>query len=102
MKQEQKSNYQIYGFILLTALIVTIVMLPFNVVNVPLLKPGQVSPTDIRSPYTLKIKDIRATEKLKEEAKQKVLPIFKHSAVEKQVLKELIQSAGAREVIILE
>lgn len=93
MKQEQKDNYQIYGFVLLAAIIVTVIMLPFNVVNVPLLKPGQVSPTDIRSPYTLKIKDVKATLKLKEEAKQKVLPVFKHHAVENQVLKE-VESAG--------
>ncbi len=89
MKQEQKDRYQIYGFILLAAVVVTIIMLPLSIVNVPSLKPGQVSPINIRSPYTLKIKDIKATQKLKEESKRKVLPVLKYVSIENQVIKNV-------------
>jgi len=76
---EKKNSLLIYGALLLSALLATFFMLPFNLTNLPELKVGQVSPVDVRSPISVRMVNERATEKLKEEAVKRVPPVVEYS-----------------------
>ncbi|WP_163328594.1 HD family phosphohydrolase [Desulfurobacterium thermolithotrophum] len=76
MKTETISKLYLYGLIFLSAFFITFVMLPISFVNIPVLKPGDISPVDIRSPISIKVENREATEKAKEKARREVEPIF--------------------------
>jgi putative nucleotidyltransferase with HDIG domain len=90
MKAEKRDNWYTYGLILLCAVFATFVMLPFNFINIPKLRPGDISPVDIRSPVSVKVEDVSATEKARKEARQKVEPIYKYNpSAEKELFANL-------------
>ncbi len=117
MKEEKKTKLTIYGSLLVASILATLFMLPFNFINLPNLKVGQVSSVDVRSPVNLKVENKRATEKLREEAVKKVLPIVEYqpkneretfreieklpslSKKEKEVLKEIVSSYYKRGIL---
>ncbi|WP_457567441.1 HD family phosphohydrolase [Desulfurobacterium sp.] len=59
------------------SLFITFLMLPIGFSNIPELKPGDISPVDIRSPAKLIIEDKEATELKIEKALQSLKPVFK-------------------------
>lgn len=69
-------NWYLYGLVLLCSIFTTFIMLPISFVNIPKLKPGDISPVDIRSPISIVIENKKATDKLKEEAAKNVKPVF--------------------------
>ena len=69
----------VYSLVLLLSILSTLFLLPLNFVNIPLLKPGEVSPVDIRSPVSVNAVDEEETEKKRERIKEKYLPIFSYS-----------------------
>ncbi|ADU96729.1 HD family phosphohydrolase [Thermovibrio ammonificans] len=79
LKQEKRDSLFKYGLVLLASVIVTFLLLPFSFVNVPALKPGQVSPVDVRSPVSAVLVDKEATERAREEAVKRVLPRVKYT-----------------------
>jgi putative nucleotidyltransferase with HDIG domain len=90
MKAEKRDNWYIYGLILLCAILATFIMLPFNFINIPELRPGDISPVDIRSPVSVKVEDVRATERAREKAKQKIEPIYSYDpSAEKELDRSL-------------
>ncbi len=94
MKAEQKAKWEIYGLTLIAALLVTFVLLPVNVVNVPGLKPGEISPLDVRSPVSVRVLDKEATEKKREEARKKVYPIFIFLPCDRKEIDKLVENIG--------
>ena len=90
MKERKRANLIIYSLILVAGVVATLLLLPVNLVNVPLLKPGQVSPVDVRSPVSITVVNKEKTEELKREAREKVLPIYRREKeAEEEALREL-------------
>ncbi len=117
MKEQRKTNLIIYSLIVLSGIAVTLFLLPVNLINIPLLKPGEVSPVDVRSPVSIRVINREKTEKLKEKAREQILPVYQSNpkAVEetlkqveglnyltgreKQTVKELLRSYYSRGII---
>lgn len=117
MKEEKKNRLLLYGFVFLCSLAVTIFLLPSTFLWIPTLKPGQISPVDVRSPVSLKVIDREKLEEEKREVREKILPLFKYDASaqketirnienlpflsqeEKELLKELINSYYKRGIL---
>ena len=90
MREQKRANLIIYSLIVLTGVVVTLFLLPINIVNIPALKPGEVSPVDVRSPVSIKVINEEETERLRREARKKVLPIYRlNSGAEEEALKEV-------------
>ncbi|GAB6076555.1 HD family phosphohydrolase [Desulfurobacterium crinifex] len=104
MKTDKVANWYLYGLIFLCGIFITFVMLPISFVNVPKLKPGDISPVDIRSPISVEVENKKATEKAREKARKSVRPIFVYSPdVEKKVdnLTEGLKNASPEEKKII-
>ncbi len=78
LSQERKNSLIVYSLVLLLSLLSTLFLLPLNFVNIPLLKPGEVSPVDIRSPVSVNAVDEEETERKRERVREKYLPIFSY------------------------
>jgi putative nucleotidyltransferase with HDIG domain len=94
MKVEGRFDFRILGIVVAVSVISTLIMLPMNLVNIPSLKPGEISPVDIRSPYNIRIKDVEKTEELKEKARKKVLPVYSFREGAEEETLEKISSIG--------
>jgi len=95
MKAEKRDRILKYGVLILASLLATFFLLPFNFVNVPQLKVGQVSPVDVRSPVSATYTDFEATKRERERAKESVLPQVKENPnALKEALKELRSLEG--------
>ncbi|MEO2069699.1 MAG: HDIG domain-containing metalloprotein [Desulfurobacteriaceae bacterium] len=92
MKADKTVNWYLYGLAFLCAVFITFVMLPVGFVNIPKLKPGDVSPVDIRSPISVKTINKEATERAKEEAKKRVSPVFVYNPEAEKRIKEILQT----------
>ena len=117
MREQKRANLIIYSLIVLTGVVVTLFLLPINIVNIPALKPGEVSPVDVRSPVSIKVINEEETEKLKRKARENVLPVYQLNpeavkktlktveelnyltGQEKKVVKELLRSYYSRGII---
>lgn len=98
MKENRFKDWYIYGTLFLFSFLVTFFMLPFGFVNLPELKPGQISPVDIRSPVTVTVEDRAATRKLKETARKGVVPRVRiEKKAEREALKSLKSLRGLSE-----
>ncbi len=91
MKAEQKAKWEVYGIALIATFLITFVLLPVNVVNIPGLKPGEISPLDVRSPISVRVLDREATEKRKEEAKKRIYPVFLFLPCDKKEIDVLVE-----------
>ena len=87
MKVEKVNKLHVYALLLFVSVLITLTILPISFVNVPRLKVGDVSPVDVRSPLTLKVEDVKATQKAREEAKLKILPLYKYQPSVEEELK---------------
>lgn len=76
MREQRRVNLIIYSLVVISGIVVTLFLLPINLVNIPTLKPGEVSPLDVRSPVSIKVINKEKTEELKERARKQVLPLY--------------------------
>ncbi len=100
MKTDRTINRYLYGLVFLCSVLITFVILPVSFVHVPKLKPGDISPVDVRSPITIKVENKEATEKAKKKARKSVRPVFVYSPdVEKKVdnITERLKNASPEE-----
>ena len=90
MKERRKTDFIVYSVLLISGVLVTLFLLPLNIVNVPLLKPGEVSPVDVRSPVSITVINREKTEELRRRARREVVPIFYvNPAAEEETLKQV-------------
>ena len=90
MKEKKRADLIIYSSLILAGILTTLFLLPVRLVNIPILKPGEISPVDVRSPVSITVVNRKETEKLKEKAREKILPLFKISqSAKKRTLKEV-------------
>ena len=76
-KLQNRSNIHLYAVAAICIVLITFTLFPINFFSVPQLKVGQKSEFNIRSPYSLKVKDTLATKIKREKATESVKPIFK-------------------------
>ncbi len=90
MKERRKTDFIVYSVLLISGVLVTLFLLPLNIVNVPLLKPGEVSPVDVRSPVSITVINREKTEELRKKARREVVPLFYVSpTAEEETLKQV-------------
>ena len=117
MRQETKSKVLVYVFLFFCSVAVTFLLLPSTFLWVPVLRPGQVSPVDVRSPVSLRVVDEEKLKKEREKAKERILPLFRYdpnakkkalnsverlsflSKRQKRLLKELLNSYYSRGIL---
>jgi len=117
MREQKRFNLIVYALVILSGIVVTLFLLPINLVNIPALKPGEVSPLDVRSPVSIRVINREKTEELKEKARKRILPLYQSNPEvvrktlrevenlnyltreEKETVKELLKSYYSRGII---
>ena len=90
MKEKRKIDLITYSSAIITGIIATLLLLPVSLINIPSLKPGEISPVDIRSPVSITVINREKTQKLKEKAREKVIPIFRtNPSAEQRTLNQI-------------
>ncbi len=78
MSREKRNNLLLYLSVILFGVLTTLFLLPFNFTRIPVLKPGEVSPVDVRSPVSVRVFDERRMEEERERVRKEVLPLFSY------------------------